>query len=70
MKRQLLLTVRGKTGEWGFTIYADPALLEEWRADGLEIYECVATVPFWAAAAGLAPLWVAVQRAWQWLRVW
>ncbi len=70
MKRQMLLSVRDKSGaEWGFEVRADPAHLPEWRAAGLEVYELAASVPAWAASLGLGRLWAAIQGAWQWLRV-
>ena len=70
MKRQMLVTVRGTSFDWVFVTMADPSHLAAWQADGLEVYECIATVPAWAAALGLAKIFYAAQRAWQWLRVW
>ena len=69
MKRPMLITVRGKNSEWVFSTRGSPTHLAEWRADGIEVYECVATIPAWAAVLGLAPMFAAVQRAWQWLRL-
>lgn len=71
MKRPLLMMVRDNNGNWwGFEVRADPTHIAEWRAAGLEVYEVDATIPKWAAAVGLAPLVAALQRAWQWARIW
>jgi hypothetical protein len=70
VKRPMLLTVRGKASEWTFRFRGDPAHLDEWQKDGLEVYECAASVPVWAADLGLAGALARLQRAWQWLRVW
>lgn len=70
MKTLCSIAVRGKGHEWNFIFKADPKYLEEWRADGLEVYEVMNTVPEWAADIGLAHLWCRVQDAWRWLRMW
>lgn len=70
MKKPALLTVRDKDGrEWCFEVRADPAHIPEWRTAGLDVCELSATVPAWAAVAGMSRPWAAVQTAWQWLRV-
>lgn len=45
MKKPLTITVRGKQHEWNFEIQADPRYLQEWRDDGLEIYEIENSIP-------------------------
>jgi hypothetical protein len=51
MSRKLLsLTVRGKNSTWAFNVVADPQYLDEWRADGLEIYEVCNVIPAWLPA--------------------
>lgn len=71
MNRNLSITVRGRSGaQYSFTFKADPAYLDEWRADGLEIYELLNTVPVWAQRMGLTHVWCRVQDAWQWARLW
>ena len=70
MNRPMLLIVRDQNGhEWCFTVRADPTHLHEWRAAGLDVCELAATIPAWVAASGMSRPWVAVQAAWQWLRV-
>ena len=58
MKR-MLITVRGLRKEWTFTFYGEPEWLDEWRADGLEIYIVDAMFPHWVAALGAPAI-----RAW------
>jgi hypothetical protein len=70
MKTTYMIAVQGKTSKWNFTFEADDTLLSEWRADGLEVYEVVASVPQWAASIGLTGLWAAVQRVWRFMRLW
>lgn len=69
MKRPMDIVVRGKQQEWCFRISADPAHLEEWRKDGLDVFLVAADVPFWAMELGLAGAWARVQALWQWLRL-
>lgn len=68
MKQTLSITVHGKRHKWCFNFTGDPKDLEEWRADGLEVYEVFNTIPAWAVRIGLMRPWVAVQDAWRWLR--
>lgn len=70
MKRTCQIVVRGKSRTWAFNFQANPAHLAEWEADGLEVYEVLATIPEWAVRLGLTKPWAAVQSLWQWLRVW
>ena len=70
MKQQFSITVRGKRATYAFTFTGDPAHLEGWRADGLEVDQIVNTVPLWAQRLGLTRPWCFVQDVWQWLRVW
>lgn len=57
----LMLSVRGKSKNWSFSFYGDPQFLEEWRADGLEIFEVSNVVPAWIAECGLTRPWCFVQ---------
>jgi hypothetical protein len=68
MTRRHLLLIRGQRHEWQLPVYADPKHVADWRADGIEIHESVGRVPTWLAWAA-RPI-MAVQRAWQWLRLW
>jgi hypothetical protein len=64
------IVVRGKTKTWAFNFPADPKHLPEWEADGLEVYEVCNTIPEWVVDIGLLRLWVRVQDAWKFLRMW
>jgi hypothetical protein len=70
MKRTLSVTVRGKTKEWAFNFEGDPKDLAEWRADGLEVIEIGGSIPAWTLGTPLAPMLLAWQSFWQWLRLW
>ena len=56
-KKLLSVTVKGKEHTWSFSFYEDPKLLDEWRADGLEVEEILNVVPVWAIDAGLLLPW-------------
>lgn len=66
------ITVKGNNHTWGFEAYVDPKYLDEWRADGLEIYEIENTVPMWVPTWIPIRLWCFLQDAWnfKWLRRW
>lgn len=52
------ITVRGREHEWCFRFYADPAHLDDWLADGLEVY----------AVENVIPRWMPWPRLWCWLQ--
>lgn len=56
-KKLLLLSVRGREHLWSFEVEADPKYIEEWRADGIEIYPICNIIPEWVANAGLVRPW-------------
>jgi hypothetical protein len=60
-KKLMSVEVKGKHSRWGFEFYGDPAYLEEWRADGLEVYEIVNTIPVWVVRWGLTLPWCFMQ---------
>lgn len=60
-KKLLSVTVRGRRHEWGFNFYGDPAHLEEWRRDGLEIDEIENIIPQWAVSCGLTRVYCFLQ---------
>jgi len=72
MKQRLLIEVKGKQKLWSFVTYADPQYLEEWRADGLEIFILENTIPEWVADLGVPAMrvWCWAQDAWKFLRFW
>lgn len=60
MKRRMAITVRGNQHIWSFKFEGDPKHLEEWRADGLEVYEVYNTIPAWLPSWLLRP-WCFIQ---------
>lgn len=60
-KRLYLLHLRGNQHEWGFNVYIDPVHVDDWRADGIEIYEVCNVIPAWVVNAGLSRVWVFLQ---------
>jgi hypothetical protein len=60
MKKRYSLQVRGHQHEWCFDVDAKPEHVEDWRADGLEVWELVNTVPVWLPASLVRP-WCIVQ---------
>lgn len=57
----LSIDVRGREKRWSFEFIGDPKHLDEWRADGLEVFEVENTIPIWIADLGLARPWCFVQ---------
>jgi hypothetical protein len=71
MKKRYTITVHGKQKTWGFPIKADPAHVEDWRADGFEVDEVLNMIPDWAVNLGLTYVWCWVQDVWEKrLRLW
>lgn len=72
MKEWMVVEVRGRDKVWSFRTEADPQYLEEWRADGLQIFLLENTIPEWVAGLGLPAIkvWCWAQDAWRFLRVW
>ena len=60
MKR-MSVVVRGDRKTWGFTFLGDPAHLQEWRADGLDVCVIENSIPEWAVRFGLTRLYCFVQ---------
>lgn len=46
MKKLMSITVEGNNKRWSFEFEGDDEFLEEWREDGLEVDEIVATIDF------------------------
>lgn len=44
-KKLLMLEIKGHQHSWLFEFAGDPRHIDEWRADGLQIYEVVNTIP-------------------------
>lgn len=60
-KKLLELTVYGARKRWSFTFSGDPAFLDDWRADGLDVTEVENIIPAWIARAGLTRPWCFIQ---------
>lgn len=61
VKKLLSVTVKGNTSEWSFNFYGDPKYLQEWRNDGLEVYEICNTIPEWIVNLGLLKQYIFLQ---------
>lgn len=59
MKR-LSIIVKGHKHEWSFTFTGDPSHLDDWRNDGLEVYEVINEIPEWLPSP-LIRLWIFIQ---------
>ena len=57
---KMMLTVRGKTREYGFEFDGDVRDLQSWWDDGLDVSVIVNEIPTWMPG-GLIDLWCAVQ---------
>ena len=64
-KKLFAVTVRGKQYEWNFKFYGNPKYLQDWRDDGLEIYEIENRIPSWIVDTGLARVWCFFQDLFQ-----
>jgi len=60
-KKLLSINVRGKKDTWGFEFYGDPKLIDEWRADGLDVIEIANLIPAWVVDLGLTRPWNRLQ---------
>jgi hypothetical protein len=60
-KKLLAMHVKGTEKEWSFHFYGDPRHLEDWRSDGLAVYQVENIIPAWAADLGLTRIWCFVQ---------
>ncbi len=70
MKQRCVIDVKGKNKSWSFDTKVDTKYLDEWRADGLQIFVLHNRVPQWAVAMGLLRPWCFVQDAWNRIRLW
>jgi hypothetical protein len=58
MSQKLLsVTVKGKHKKWSFNFYGDPKHIDEWEADGLEIYIVNYSIPEWVVDMGLTKVY-------------
>ena len=56
-KKLMSVTVRGDQHKWCFNFYCDPKYLNDWRSDGLEVYEIENTIPVWVNNLGMTKAW-------------
>lgn len=59
--KMMWIDVRGKDKLWVFEFMGDPKHLEEWRADGLEVWPLCNTYPKLIVDLGLRPVWAFFQ---------
>lgn len=69
MNRLYSITVVGRDKTWGFPVKGTEQDAQDWRDDGLEVWELTNTVPVWAQRLGLTKPWCGVQDAWNWVRL-
>lgn len=55
--KKYLIEVRGRRATWSIDFCASKAQIEDLRADGVEVYEVINTVPLWVADLGLTKVW-------------
>lgn len=60
-KKRYSLIIRGHQHEWNFEVMVDPQYVEEWRADGIEIYPLCYSIPVWVVDLGLLRAWTFLQ---------
>lgn len=71
MEKNFEIQIVGKSGaKYGFPFKGDPQHLDEWEAEGFEIYEVSNSIPLWAHNLGLTRPWFWAQDTWNWLRLW
>lgn len=61
---RVITTIRGKSDEWIMVSDMSRAQVDGMRADGIDVGEVMNTIPDWAVASGLRPVWFFVQNAW------
>ena len=49
------IEIRGRVKRWSFDIYAEPAWVDDWTADGLEIAEVLNRWPEWLPGWAVRP---------------
>lgn len=69
-KKLLSIHVRGKSKGWSFEFMGNPRYIEEWTADGLEVWEAVNTIPTWVVDLGLTRAWCFLQDVFNFKNPW
>lgn len=62
MKRLYSLTVHGTHKTWSHLVWANPEHVTDWREDGIEVDEVIATIPEAVHRMGLTKPWVFLQK--------
>lgn len=65
MKKRYCLHVQGENHRWSLDLIADPRHVEDWRNDGLDVYESRGSVPAWVPA-WLVGAWCFLQDLFYW----
>ena len=58
MKKLYAITIKGTYKTWSLNVWAEPEWVEDWRTDGLEVYEIVYSIPDWIVSLGLMRIWI------------
>lgn len=70
MSRKLMaITVRGDAYEWSFLFYGDPAHMDDWLADGLDVALVANVIPAWLPSWAVRP-WCFVQDVFNFKNPW
>lgn len=59
-----IVTVRGKSSEWGLPCDLSKSAIEEMRADNLDVIVPENSIPLWVVQSGLAGPWCFFQDVW------
>lgn len=70
MNKQFVIHVRGKQHNWSFVFLGDPKHIDDWRADGLKVFEVVNSIPEWAVNLGLTHIWCRMQDVFNFKNPW
>jgi hypothetical protein len=64
MNKLCSIVVTGNDKTWSFNAYVDTKYIDEWRKDGIEIYELENIVPSFVVDIGLLRVWIFLQDLW------
>lgn len=65
-KRLYFIEIQGNEHQWNFDVWIDPKFVDEWREDGIKIFEIINTIPASVQHAGFGRAWVFFQDLFYW----